>query len=491
MSIRTWLTLPSLGLLAAACGNDGSATTSDETTSTGGEEGSSSTDDPTVAPETTAPADSSTTDPGTETTAPADTSSGSTGEPLQCGNGDLDDGEECDDENVVDGDTCTATCTIPYEIVWQDSHNGSQSNQDGINEIVIDADGNIIVVGSERVTGEGSNLWVQQYLPDGTVGWTVSYNGLFNGDDEGAAIALLSDGDIVVAGTVEGEFDGEDIFAARIDGTTQELEWEIIQDGPGMGGGDVDDADAGADITVDADDNVYVAGTLRMGAQDWDTWVGKFDADGVEVWASPIEDVVEVPLDGFNDRSRAVAVDADGVTWLLATLETDDGSVGTAFAFDVDGTPLTDETQDLGIFLTDMAFDADGNIVVIGSDVPGDTFDDIIVTKYDPTWAQTWSVTFDGTGSNDFSGGVSVGPSGNVYATGTERILADDYDSFLRVLDADGNPLWGARYGNAEALLADDFAYAVEHPDGDVIAGGRESVLGEQRNGLLIKYSAL
>lgn len=81
--------------------------------------------------------------------------------------------------------------------------------------------------------------------------------------------------------------------------------------------------------------------------------------------------------------------------------------------------------------------------------------------------------------------------TGSVYVGGRTRVSAAEFDAFLRVLDTDGTSLWGAHYGNTEAMLDDRFSFAVEHTDGDVIAGGYETVLGEQTNGLLIKYHAL
>lgn len=484
MSIRTWLTLPSLGLVAAACGTETTATATD-TSSTGEQEDSSSTDDPTAEATTVVDTSSTSEDPTTETTTPADSSS-STGVPELCGNGDLDDGEECDDENTADGDDCTATCTLPVEIVWTQTHNGSASNQDNFSEIAIDGDGNIYVVGRERVTGEGFNLMLRQYMADGTEGWTVSYNGLLGADDAGAGLTLLADGDIVVAGTVEGEFDGEDIFAARFDGTTQAVEWEIIQDGPGMGPGAEDDADSGSDITVDADGNIYVAGSIRVSSQNWDLWVGKYDDAGVEIWQNSYAGAA-----GGRDFARSVAVDADGVTWLLGNEEDGDESFGVARAFDTDGMPLDAESQVFDFFVNDMAIDADGNIHVAGSSVPGATFDDLAVRKYDAAWAELWAVDADIDGSNDFVTGVSVGPTGNVHVTGSTRATAAEFDAFIRVFDVDGNPLWGAQHRNVEGMLDDQFNFAAEHPDGDVVAAGLESVLGEQTNGLVIKYHAL
>ena len=126
----------------------------------------------------------STTTPATSESS-ADGSS-SSGAPDLCGNGELDDGEECDDSNNVDGDACHADCTNAFEIVWTNLHDGSASHGDYANDVVIDGAGNIYVLGNEGVTGEGANVWLQQYLPDGTEGWTLSYDGGSGLDDFGA-----------------------------------------------------------------------------------------------------------------------------------------------------------------------------------------------------------------------------------------------------------------------------------------------------------------
>lgn len=491
MSIRYLLTLPTLGLIATGCPADDPATNEDESSSTGGDEEDESettdeptttTDDPTVDPDSSS---STTDDPAT--TDPD--SSSSTGPEVQCGNGDVDDGEECDDENTADGDTCTATCTLPVETVWQVSYNGSASNQDNFVDAVVDADGNIYVVGTERVTDEAFNLLLRQYMADGSEGWSVSYEGLLvGGDDTGAGLVLLEDGDFVVVGTTEGEFDGDDIFAARIDGTTQEIEWEILQDGPGMGPGENDDADFGGAIAADADGNVYITGSLRVGPLDWDIFVGKYDDMGAEVWQSTYTGDF-----GGGDFGRGIIVDAEGTTWVAGSEEIEDGEVqGLVLAYDVDGMPVAADTQVLDFFPNSIAIDPDGNFVVLGDGEPADTFLDIIVREYDDTWAESWATNIDHDGTDDFAGAnLSVGATGNVYVGGATRISAAEFDAYVRVLDTDGAPLWGATYGNPESEQDDQFNIVMEHPDGDVIAAGAESVTGEQTNGLIIKYHAL
>lgn len=482
MTIRTWLPLPSLALLAVACGSD-PAVTPDGSSSTGNDdddESSTTDDDPTT--ETTPDPDSSSTseDPTTTTADPDSSSSGTTGEPLACGNGDLDDPEECDDENTVSGDECTAECTIPYTVSWMDSHNGSASNADGASDVAVGPDGNIYVIGSERVTDEGSNLWLQQYMPDGTLGWTVSFNGLF-GDDNGAGLAFFSDGDIGVVGISEGEFDGDDIFVARVDSEDQSIVWSATQDGPGMGPGDNDDFDFGNSISI-VDDNVYITGGVRIGVQDWDVFVGAYDSDGVEVWTATYAGEA-----GGDDRGRGIVVDGDGNVWVAASeTDGDDARIGLILGFDgTDGMALDGETVSVDFVPAGMAMDADGSVVIAGTSESQATFFDISVRKYDATWAESWTTVVD-RGSDEYGYGVGIGTDGNIYATGAARVSAPQVDAYVAALDADGNRLWAAIYGNVEAEFDDSFSAVAEVADGSIVAVGAESVLGEQTNGLVM-----
>jgi cysteine-rich repeat protein len=88
-------------LLGACSGDDEATTTMTGTTGTG---------------VTTATTTSTTTDPTTMTTTTTDgettTAGETTGAPASCGDGVVDDGEECDDGNGENGDACTNLCTV-------------------------------------------------------------------------------------------------------------------------------------------------------------------------------------------------------------------------------------------------------------------------------------------------------------------------------------------------------------------------------------------
>ncbi len=414
-------------------------------------------------------------------------SSSSSGAAAACGDGTLDDGEECDDGNTAIDDACTATCTVPYEIVWQASHNGSASNFDSAADVLVDADGNSYVLGRERVTDQASNLWLQQYMADGTEGWTVSFDGTDSLNDSGAGLTMLADGDFVVVGTTESTMTGDDILILRLDGATQMVEWQVVVDGPGEGPGDNDDADSASDVAIDADGNIYVSGSIRIGTQDWDFWLGKYDDAGNELWTATYAGAA-----GARDFTRTVQIDDAGVVWLLGNeRQANDDDTGIVLAYDADGVALDADTHEFDHFINDMAFDADGNVVVVGSNVPANTFNDFVTAKYDDTWTELWSVSKDLAGSDDFPIGLSVGASGNVYVAGAGQRVNESFNAVLVAYDADGAPLWGDEWNVMDADLDEQFSATAEDASGDLIVVGYETVLGEQSNALVRKYHAL
>ncbi|MBX7079117.1 MAG: hypothetical protein K1X88_08040 [Nannocystaceae bacterium] len=486
MTMRRSFSLSALALLAIGCPSGDDTATGSESSSTGGESGSSSTT-ATTATTTADTSGGSSSGGGSSSDSGVDSSSGSTGVVNTCGDGVLDEGEECDDENTDLDDNCTAMCTIPFEITWTTTHNGSASNFDSANEVWLDPDGNAIVIGSERVTDEGANLWLAQILADGTEGWTLSYNGADGLDDFGAALAVLPDGDFVIAGSVETEMTGDDILLARIDGATQMVEWEVVVDGPGSGPGQNDEADSASDVNVDADGNIYLAGNVRVGPQNWDFFLGKYDDAGNELWTTTYDGAA-----GGGDFTRTVLIDGDGTAWLLGNEEQNDNSdLGLVLAYDTDGNAIDADTQTLDFRVADMAVDADGNFVVVGDGTVANTFEDIITRKYDATWSQVWEAAHDGAGSSDFARGVTVGPSGNVYTTGDAQRVNESFNGTMVAYDADGAALWGDEWNQMDADLDDSFAMAAEDAAGDVIVVGSETVLGEQSNALVRKYHPL
>lgn len=106
-----WLSLP----LALSCGDDGGASDTATTTLTSTTP-TPSTSDP-EAPTTSTTADPTTTESNTTDTPSTDsptTNTQTTGPSPVCGDGEVDDGEDCDDANPEDLDGCSNTCQRGY-----------------------------------------------------------------------------------------------------------------------------------------------------------------------------------------------------------------------------------------------------------------------------------------------------------------------------------------------------------------------------------------
>jgi len=141
-------------------------------------------------------------------------------------------------------------------------------------------DSNIYVAGkfkdqvcliSEVIQSKGSyDIFLADYDADGNLFWVISAGG--PGEDIAKAVAVLSNGDVVITGTFEGsvDFGGKTLNASRKNNLfiacydeSGKLKWAL------RGGGisQLTPVDAGFGLAVDASDNIYVCGAF-YGADD-------------------------------------------------------------------------------------------------------------------------------------------------------------------------------------------------------------------------------
>ncbi|MCH9685467.1 MAG: hypothetical protein K0V04_28800 [Deltaproteobacteria bacterium] len=441
--------------------------------------------------DSTAATDDSTTNPlpgTTETPDPSTTSpttgldSTSMGPDMLCGNGEVDPGEDCDDENVDNDDACYSDCTLPFEILWTESEAGP--DVDLGRDALFDADGNLYVLGSTEVAGEGFNLWLRQYAPDGSTGWTYTYNGALNDNDVGRRMAWLPDGNLVIVGA-ETTATGDDVLVMRFDPTTQTPVWtQYYDNGTDMGmKGEPpeDDTDFSNAVTVDIDGNILVAATTWEQGQEFDIWLRKYDGDGVEIWTQTYDN----PMVNLIDSPDAVVSDAMGDIYLVGNTETEN-TVSAAWVrkMDTDGAELwTQEIVD--ITLTNATLDADDNLVLTGFDSNTGTITDMWTAKYDPEFVEIGAEVHDGpSGLLDIAESVTVGPSGDIYVTGFITVVGESRQMWVGRHSPDLSARWWTdSYGNEDANLDDEGWAVVVNDDGSRMAVvGVEAVVGEDSN---------
>ena len=465
-----------MAALAVACGDDLTMSSDDGgTTEAGGT--TDSPPNPTVATSSsTAPTSLS----GTVTTAPPTTSTtdppdGSTTvvEPF-CGDGVLDPDEECDDGDQNSDDACNADCEIPFEVAWTVSYNGPTSNIDVPGDIRFDGAGNLLVVGRHRTATDGSDVWLQQYAPDGTELWNFTWDGGNQLNDGAEALALHDSGDVIIVGFTETALDDDDIMVMRLpfDGDTPT--WIDVWDGSGSGPMDFDNGDYANAVEVDSNGDIVVVGNDRVDGEQANVWLRKYDPDGAEIWLQT--------YNGAADRSDTcsdVAIDSEDAVYALCIVREDAFEEAWLRKYDAAGAEVW--TNGMPYLPAAITLDADGNIVITGTVDSGT--DDIMVAKYDADFTLAWSVAINGPSAGADNGReLTTDADGNVYVTGTIARNGEQDNLYSRAFDPDGNDLWGHAYNNAEANLAESGRGIAVADDGAVFILGEETVLGEQRN---------
>lgn len=419
--------------------------------------------------------DGGTTDgPGDTTVADTTAASDSSGPGAVCGNGELEPGEDCDDENMLEDDACYSNCTIPYEELWTAIHD--DGGDDFARDVLFDGEGNVYVLGSSQVGGEDYDLWLRQYLPDGSEGWTYTYDGPIGGDDFGRKMAWHDSGDLAIVGSTTTD-QGFDILVMRLDVSSQTPVWTDSVDGEDMGLMGLDD-DFGDAITVDADGTILVAGTVRRVDRERDAWLRRYDADGGEIWTLFHDQAM------LSDSSIAVVVDGNGDIYHVAQVEVANNDFdGWVRKYDSGGGVLWTNTV-ADVLFRGATLDLEDNLVMAGIDLDGAQAPDIWVGKYDADFMELGSTSYDGANSFDFGLGVTVGGGGDVYVAGTVTVVGEQGQIWAgRYLPNVSLRWWSHSYGNDRANLDDDaYAIAVSSDELRAVIVGQESVIGQGTN---------
>jgi len=251
--------------------------------------------------------------------------------------------------------------------------------------------------------------------------------------------------------------------------------------------------DTSAAVAVDSNGNVLLtgsyAGTINLGGSDLpatgnEAFLAKFNAAGVHQWSKRF-------VGSGDDRGLAVAVDGSGnviVTGLFTgTLNCGgadlvcNGSVNVFLAkFDALGNHVWSQRFGLGATAspTAVAVDASGNVVLVGSFTASITFGgptftatssttgnltpDLFIAKFAPNGGHLWSKTTGGP-PHDSANGVAVDASGNVLVAGSFTGAANfgggpltpvggGSNIFVVKLDPAGTQLWAKSFGEPTSV---------------------------------------
>lgn len=373
---------------------------------------------------------------------------------------------------------------------------------DVVRGTAIQTDGKIVAAGPVHF-GTNYSCGVARYNSDGT------FDTLFDGDGktvvqinsrfECVAVAIQSDGKIVIAGQVYGT--NLDFAVARLNADGS-LDNTFDGDGkmttPVLSGDDSTFA-----LAIQSDGKIVVAG--QSYASNLDFAVIRLNTDGSLDTSFDADGKVTTAISSYEDLGRAVAIQTDGkiivagysftgtnYDFVLVRYNTN-GSLDTSF--DGDGKAITGVLSS-----TDQAYavtiQADGKIIAAGYTYNGSNIDFALV-RYNTNGSLDTSFDFDGRvitpvlTSTDQINAVSVQPDGKIVAAGQSR-NGTYYDFALVRYNANGSLDTSFDTDGkltTPILSTDDYANAlVIQSDGKILATGN-SKIGTTDDFALVRYN--
>jgi hypothetical protein len=312
------------------------------------------------------------------------------------------------DRLSTEGAKLAATTKKPAEQVWASTTTSAiATDAQGYSYVVGTTAGDL---GANRLAGT-SDLYLTKLDSEGTVVWQQTLGAAANAT--GAAISIAPDGDIVVAGTVSGDFNGVatdgDLVVSRFSANGDEQFASVVR---GFG------ADVATAVTVGGDGTLYVGGKSATGGGD--AFVARLSPTGLVQERRTIDS-------GGSDSLKALAISADG-DLLALTNES-----GTATLRKIAAGSLATDTGAINLGTRDarvLAVASDGQIAVGGA-VAGDGFvtriDAALTTQSSTVLAtaeldQVDSLSF--MGDDLYAGGRTTGDLGGTRVGATDGFIA-------------------------------------------------------------------
>lgn len=438
--------------------------------------------------------------------------------------------------NLAGGDTSLAvplTVTNSVRQGWAVRLDGSANRKDAFTDVKVDGQSNLLVTGYTASERSGDDFLTAKYRADGQLLWQAPYDGPGGKDDRAAAVAVDQAGHVFVAGSSRGadnvsalttiryDADGNQVWVARyaaqagqdataaalapdgagnvfVAGTAtlgDHLGYAILKyDAAGVllwaarYAGTANTEDHAAAMALDPAGNVYVTGRSKGFGSDFDYATVKYDRSGSMLWAARYNGSGNGP-----DQPAALVVDASGNAFVTGQ------STGVGGDLDVATIKYSPSGEVLWVFRyespshqadigTDLAIDAEGNVVVVGATRQGATNFDYLTLKYSANGAMLWQAVYDGPGSaSDQARAVGTDAAGNIYLAGSSKGAGTRLDVATLKYTPEGHLSWTARYnGRANG---DDTAYGLALPGGNsvVVAGASRGIETDQ-DASLIQY---
>jgi uncharacterized delta-60 repeat protein len=369
----------------------------------------------------------------------------------------------------------TAKAPVDVALEWAVRYTSSGDRTDSAERMAVDADGNVYVVGSGPGPSGNSDILLVKYTTNGQLLWAQYFNGIDNRADQATALAIGSNGAVVVTGRSMNAAGNDDVVVVRFDPATGVPTWSTVYNGDGRG------TDVGVDLAVDGAGNIAVLATSQ-GAGNNNTDIVTLIIDGstgITNWRHR--------WDGGSTEDVAVrlALDASGNVLVSGWTARTSIDLVTFKLGRVKGELLWSALYDAPAGLADHAMDltvgADGDAVVAAAtQVAGGTTDYAVLRYRGSDGARLWVSRYNGPGNYaDAPQDVLVGSAGDVFVTGySDDLLRTAEIGTLGLRKDSGAIAWGNRHGAGTNGVAIGFSLAFDVDGRLLVAGSTENASG-------------
>ena len=376
-------------------------------------------------------------------------------------------------------------------------------------DVTVQPDGRIVAVGYVATTNQGSNFALMRYLPDGTLDSSFSTDGaqdtdFFGSLDFATAVALQSDGKIVVAGYTIALAPEIEFAVARyhtdgtLDTTFGGVGWVTVDIIDGFS----NEATA-MSVALQPDGKIVVAGSSNDGGITSDIALVRLHPDGTLDTDLDGDGKLTTAIGTADDVGHSVAVlpngkivvagsTSSGADWDIAAVRYNaDGTLDNSFSFDGKVITAIGPGDDL---CWSMALQSQGKIVLAGYSQDGSNYDFALV-QYNSDG--TLDTGFDGDGivttdmgNSEFGRAVAIQSDGKIVAAGSASTASDEDFAVVRyhangTLDTDfyGDGTVSTDFGGSEVARA-----VALQPDGKIVLAGTYYAPGVGYDFALARY---
>ncbi len=240
------------------------------------------------------------------------------------------------------------------------------------------------------------------------------------------------------------------------------LQWQMFANGAANAN------DYGAEVAVDAQQNVHINGILRVGSGNPSRWYASMrpDKSGLKSgndqfptnFVTDLSGLAVAGADLIDIGTRSTGSDGKNM-WIRRRSATEE-----LWSRGFDGIG----EEDGGL---DVAVDSTGHIVAVGFETT-DLGRNVLLVKLDPEGASVWRQTYNHSGTLDDEGhGVAIAADDDIVVAGTVGFASDDQNAWVARYNSDGNLLWLRTFAGPAGVDDSAEAVVVDPADHVIVTG--------------------